>query len=402
MSTLLQINVTANWGSTGRIAEAIGSAAILRGWESYIAYGRWSNSSQSHIIKIGGRCNKYFHFAEQRIRDNEGLCSRIATKALLRQINEIRPDVVQLHNIHDHYLNYHLLFEYLNKTNIKVVWTFHDCWAFTGHCFHFVTKGCIKWKTIGCSNCPMKNVQPRTFLDRSRGNYELKKRLFCGCENLTIVPCSDWMAEFVRDSFLKNKRIAVIKNGVDLSLYRPLVRKDDKNKLRILAVSNIWNKEKGLYDIFRLRELIAKEYIITIVGLSATQIRQLPVGIKGIERTQNVNELVRLYSDADVFINPTYADTFPTVNLEALACGTPVLTYRTGGSPETVNEETGWVVEQGDVEGMASIINSLVSRDKSVLEVQRKACRLRAELEFDKDKCFDKYVDLYEKLVTER
>ncbi len=398
---LLQINITANWGSTGRIAEAIGAATITRGWDSYIAYGRWSNPSQSHLIKIGGRWDKYFHFAEQRIRDNEGLCSRDATRRLIQQIEDINPDVVQLHNIHDHYLNYHLLFEYLNQTNIKVVWTFHDCWAFTGHCFHFVTKGCIKWKTKGCSYCPMKNVLPKSFLDRSRENYELKKRLFSGCKNLTIVPCSDWMADFVRESFLKDKRIAVIKNGVDLNVFRPLVRKGDKGRLSILAVSSIWNKEKGLYDIYRLRELIPREYAITIVGLTAKQIRQLPVGIKGIERTQNVNELVRLYSDADVFINPTYADTFPTVNLEALACGTPVLTYRTGGSPEAVTEETGWVVEQGDVEGMATIVNSLEKRVKSVDDEKRKACRLRAEQEFDKEKCFEKYIGFYEELVTE-
>ena len=233
----------------------------------------------------------------------------------------------------------------------------------------------------------MKNVLPKSFLDRSRENYELKKRLFSGCKNLTIVPCSDWMADFVRESFLKDKRIAVIKNGVDLNVFRPLVRKGDKGRLSILAVSSIWNKEKGLYDIYRLRELIPREYAITIVGLTAKQIRQLPVGIKGIERTQNVNELVRLYSDADVFINPTYADTFPTVNLEALACGTPVLTYRTGGSPEAVTEETGWVVEQGDVEGMATIVNSLEKRVKSVDDEKRKACRLRAEQEFDKEKC---------------
>ena len=394
MSTLLQINITSNWGSTGKIAEAIGAAAMAHGWESYIAYGRWCNPSQSHLIKIGGACNKYFHYAEQRIFDNEGLCSRNATKRLIRTIEVIKPDVVQLHNIHDHYLNYRILFEYLNQSGIKVVWTFHDCWAFTGHCFHFVTAGCEKWKT-GCSNCPMKSVLPKTLLDRSKKNFELKRELFGRCENLTIVACSDWMAGFVRQSFLKDKRIEVIKNGVDLVVFRPLERSCGDGTYSILAVSSVWNKEKGLFDLYRLRELLPEKYSITIVGLSSKQMQQLPSGINGIERTQNVDELVRLYSDADVLINPTYADTFPTVNLEALACGTPIITYRTGGSPEAVSPETGYVVEQGDVVGMAEAIKTVCGKDRSEFTA---ACRKRAEEHFDKDKCFERYVGVYEGL----
>jgi len=400
MPKLLQINITANWGSTGKIAESIGVAAMTRGWDSFIAYGRWCNPSQSHLIKIGGRWDKYLHFAEQRIRDNEGLCSRAATRKLIRQIEEIKPDVVQLHNIHDHYLNYRLLFEYLNQTNIQVVWTFHDCWAFTGHCFHFVTAGCEKWK-MGCYECPMKNVLPKTVMDRSRENYEIKKRLLGGCKNLTIVPCSDWMAGFVRQSFLKDKRIEVIKNGIDLSVFKPIqdFKGSKAQGFNILAVSSVWNADKGLYDIFKLRELLPDNYFITIVGLLAKQMRDLPAGIKGIERTQNVHELVGLYSAANVFINPTYADTFPTVNLEALACGTPVITYRTGGSPEAVSPETGVVVEQGDVAGMADAIKGICVKGK---DFYTEASRKRAEKHFNKDKCFKKYIELYEEFVGKR
>ena len=392
MPTLLQINITANWGSTGKIAEAIGRAAVAHGWESYIAYGRWCNPSQSHLIKIGCRWDKYFHFAEQRIRDNEGLCSRAATKKLIRQIEEIKPDVVQLHNIHDHYLNYRLLFEYLNQTDIQVVWTFHDCWAFTGHCFHFVTKDCDKWKA-GCYECPMRNVLPKTVLDRSRKNYELKKLLFGGCKNLTIVPCSDWMAGFVKQSFLKDKRIEVIKNGVDLNVFKPVVKANEDGTCGVLAVSSVWHKEKGLEDIYELRKLLPENYRICMVGLAESQLKDLPAGIEGIQRTQNVQELVRLYSQANVLINPTYADTFPTVNLEALACGTPVITYRTGGSPEAISPETGVVVEQGDVAGMSDAIREICDKGS---DYYKEACRKRAEEHFDKDKCFEKYVELYE------
>ena len=395
MSTLLQINITANWGSTGKIAEAIGIAAKKAGWGSYIAYGRWCNPSQSRLIKIGGKFDKYFHYAEQRIRDNEGLCSRQATKRLIRQIEAIKPDIVQLHNIHDHYLNYRLLFEYLNQTNIQVVWTFHDCWAFTGHCFHFVTEGCMKWET-GCFECPLKSISPKTLFDRSKEHYELKRRMFNACDNLTVVSCSDWMADFVRRSFLQDKRVEVIKNGVDLSVFKPEKKQTGGNAFGILAVSNVWNDSKGLSDIIKLRELLFDEYNITIVGLAANQVDTLPKGITGIQRTQNVKELVKLYSDSSVLVNPTYADTFPTVNLEALACGTPVITYRTGGSPESVTRETGVVVEQGDLEAMADAIKVVCGGDR---EKYRKNCRKRAEECFDREKCFDKYLNLYEHLL---
>lgn len=393
MPKLLQINVTANWGSTGKIAEAIGISAIEQGWESYMAYGRYSNPSQSQLIRIGSTWETYWHYGVQRIMDNEGLCSVRATKKLISQIIEIKPDVIQLHNIHDHYLNYQLLFEYLNQTDIKVVWTFHDCWAFTGHCFHFVTKKCERWKG-GCHHCPLRNEYPKTFFDRSKHNYELKKALFSMSQNLTIVSCSNWIADFVKQSFLKEKNIYTIHNGVDIEVFTPMSSLRQNDKFRIIAVSSVWTKEKGLYDIYKLREILSDDFEITLVGLSAKQIKALPIGINGIQRTQNVQELVQLYNKADVLINPTYADTFPTVNLEALACGTPVITYRTGGSPEAINEKTGYVVPQGDVNAMVNAI--LKVRDGNT---NCENCRKRAETFFDKDKCFNQYVELYNKLI---
>lgn len=392
--TLLQINVTANWGSTGKIAEQIGQCAIAHGWDSYIAYGRWYNPSQSHLIKIGDKLNMYQHYAEQRIFDNEGLCSRRATKEFIKRIDEIKPNVIQLHNIHDHYLNYRLLFEYLNKTDIKVVWTFHDCWAFTGHCFHFITKGCERWKS-GCFDCPLQHEYPKTLFDRSRKNYTMKKNLFGANNNLTIIACSEWIANFVRQSFLRDKPIYVINNGVDLNVFKDSESFDtNKKSFHVLAVSNVWNKDKGFDDILKLREIFSNEYEITIVGVTKQQLNSLPQGIVGIERTQNVHELVALYSKADVFINPTYADNFPTVNLEALACGTPVITYRTGGSPEALDEKTGVVVEQGDINGLAVAIQKM--KENPFFSAD---CRKRAEDYFEKDKCFEKYIELYNSLI---
>lgn len=395
MPTLLQINVTANWGSTGRIAESIGIEAIERSWDSYVAYSRWCNPSKSQLIKIGDRWDKYIHFIEQRIRDDEGLCSRKSTRRLIRKIDEIKPDIVQLHNIHDHYLNYRILFNYLNKNRIKVVWTFHDCWAFTGHCFHFVTKNCPKWRT-GCSHCPMKRVSPKTLLDRSKENYNLKRSLFSSCKNLTIVAVSDWMADSVKQSFLRDKRIETIKNGVDLDVFRPVKTIKNADYYDIIAVSSVWNNDKGFYDIIRLRNVLPLDYRITVIGLKKKQIRELPNGIIGIERIHNIQELVDIYANADALINPTYADTFPTVNLEALACGTPVITYDTGGSPEAIDADTGMVVKQGDITALAGAIILVCEKRGSYTG----ACRKRAEDYFDRNKCYEKYLELYEEILS--
>lgn len=402
MRKILQINVCLNL-STGRIAQSIGEAAMKHGWESYIAFSSREPivPCKSKVIKVGRFYDPYLHYIENRIFDREGLSSRRATRKLIQQINDIQPDIIQLHNIHDHWLNYKLLFEFLNTTDIQVVWTFHDCWAFTGHCFHFVTKKCERWKT-GCYDCPLVHEYPNTILDRSTKNYALKKQLFKGCKNLTIVPCSDWMGDFVKKSFLNDKKIHVIKNGLDINVFRPSFKEQflEDGKCRILAVSNVWNKEKGLEDIYELRNILPEDYLITIVGLTSEQVKTLPTGIMGIQRTQNVQELVELYSKSDVLINPTYADTFPTINLEALACGTPVITYKTGGSPEAIDEKTGAVVDQGDVNALSEKIKEFMSYNFK--RTHSEECRQRVIEMFDKDKCFEQYITLYEDILENK
>ena len=401
MKKLLQINITSNWGSTGKIAEAINLAAQRKGWECSTAYGRWANPSKFPTYKVGNKWDMYVHYFENRIFDREGLSSRRATKALIRHIEQLKPDVISLHNIHDHYLNYESLFRYLNETDTKVVWTFHDCWAFTGHCFHFVTKDCMRWKT-GCHDCPLHHLYPNTVLDRSVKNYALKKELLSANKNLAIVACSDWLGDFVKESFLKDKRIEVIHNGVDLQTFRPQEGKESREGkegkrglFKIIAVSSVWYPNKGELDIYKLRTMLSEnEYEITMVGLSADQAKNLPKGIRGIQRTQNVQELAQLYSEADVLINPTYEDNFPTVNIEALACGTPVITYRTGGSPEAVDDKTGMVIEQGNVVSLANAVMQMKDTPLSSAD-----CRKRAEEHFDKDKCFEKYIELYDELL---
>lgn len=217
---LLQINVSANWGSTGKIAEGIGLAAMANGWESYIAYGRAMQPSKSNLFKVGRKKDIYLHYAYQRVFDTEGLGSKKATKDLIKFIRELKPNIIHLHNIHDHWVNYEILFEYLNQTDIKVVWTLHDCWPFTGHCYHFQSVGCERWKD-GCHNCPLVHEYPNTLLDNSSKNFIRKKRLFTGNKNLTLVGCSKWITEFASQSFFKNHRTKVINNGIDLNTFTP-------------------------------------------------------------------------------------------------------------------------------------------------------------------------------------
>ena len=383
--------------STGRITESIGKLAIEKGWDCYIVHGaRYARpGSCMHSIQAVSKLGEYAHYAESLLLDNHGLASRRATKAVIEQIKQIQPNLIQLHCVHGYYMNYKLLFEYLNTTSIPIVWTFHDCWAFTGHCAHFVTAGCEKWKT-GCFNCPLKGDYPKSFIDRSRRNYKLKKSLFSGNDNLHIVSVSEWLADLTRDSFLRDKDIYVIHNGVDLNVFYPKEVENSK-RIRILGVSGVWNKDKGLFDFYKLRELLDKDqFDIVLIGLAKEQLKDLPDGIIGIERTNSVSELAEYYSSADVFINPTYADSFPTVNMEALACGTPVITYKTGGSPEIVDEDTGVVVEQGDIQGLVAAIESVSVNGKRFYAT---ACRKRAEIEFDKNKCFERYINLYEELL---
>lgn len=397
---LIQIDSCLGTGSTGRITESIARLAQSRGWECYIVHGarfvkRPSCMKDIQTVSVAG---EYAHFIEGLLFDNHGLASRGATRKVVERIKQIKPDVVQLHCVHGYYLNYKILFEYLNATDIPVVWTFHDCWAFTGHCAHFVTVGCEKWKRE-CHDCPLKGGYPKAIVDCSRRNFNLKKELFSANHNLHIVPVSEWVGELTKQSFLAGKDIQVIRNGVDLTIFKPQGHKNS-NKVRILGVSGVWTQNKGLKDFFILRELLdSTRYEITMVGLSHEQVKSLPDGIRGIEHTESVEELVALYSSADVFFNPTYADTFPTVNIEALACGTPVVTYRTGGSPEAVTADTGWVVEQGDVESVASIVKRFELKDKSEIETQRNACRARAVSEFDRIKCFERYIELYNQLL---
>ncbi len=360
---VMQITAFSGWGCTGRIAEGIHNVLVDDGCESVIAWGRL-NTAQSNVptIKIGTKLDYQVHGLYTRLTDKCGFGSKYATKELLKEIDKFNPDIVHLHILHSYFINIEYLFKYLKEKDIQVVWTFHDCWAFTGHCCYFDLVNCEKWKT-GCHECQMKWDHPSSWLiDNSKNNWIRKKELLCGLDKLTIVTPSKWLASLVKESFLNKCRVEVINNGINIENFKPTEGEVHKKysiegKKIVLGVSSSWVESKGLEDFKSLAEMLSDEYKVVLVGLNKKQIDGLPHNVIGIERTDSVRELAELYTAAHVFVNPTYVDNYPTTNLEALACGTPVITYDTGGSVEAVLESgVGAIVKKGDIEGLANAI----------------------------------------------
>lgn len=392
---ILQINSVCGVGSTGRICTDLAKLLEENGHECKIAYGRKEVPAcyEKYSVRIGNELDVKIHAMQSRLFDCSGLGSGSATRKFIKWIKEYDPDVIHIHNLHGYYINIEVLFEYLKSCEKKIIWTLHDCWAFTGHCSYFDFAECSKWQKI-CFECPEKKSYPKSaFLDNSRKNYLLKKALFTGIKDLTIATPSKWLAEKVEQSFLKEYPIKVINNGIDLQIFKPTYgniaeKYNVKNKKVILGVANVWDKRKGLNDFINLVKNLDKEYKIMLVGLNRKQISELPENIIGIERTDNVEELAELYTQAYVFLNPTYEDNFPTVNIEALSCGSPVITYKTGGSPEIIDEKCGFIIDKMDINGLYNGI-------KQCNEINSNDCLERAQ-RYNKQEKFMEYIELYE------
>ncbi|MEZ4358521.1 MAG: glycosyltransferase [Eubacteriales bacterium] len=393
---VLQINSTCGYGSTGKIAVDLYKTLLDKGHDCVIAYGRYS-APDVKTIKIGGKLNNYIHVFETRLFDNHGLSSRMATEKLIRQISDYGPDIINLHNVHGYYINYKILFKYLKKIDKPVVWTLHDCWAFTGHCAHFDYVNCDKWEEI-CHDCPQSKEYPKSLLaDRSRKNFEIKKELFTSLKKVTLVTPSNWLAGLVKRSFLNVYPIKVINNGIDLNTFKPTssdfrVKYDLQDKKVVLGVANVWSERKGFDYLIKLSKMLDETFKIIIVGLTPKQKDELPENIIGITRTNSVDELVKIYSAADIFVNPTLEDNFPTTNIEALACGTPVVTFDSGGSAEMIDESCGYKVERGDLEGLGRAINNIDKKDLSA------ACTEMAA-HFNKNDRYVEYLELYKEVM---
>ena len=411
MKKLLQINPVIRIStSTGRIMQEIGELALKNGWESYIAYGKGRDGIKpchSQIIPVGDKWSTLWHGMQTRLFDRHGLASTQATKRFVKQIEEIKPDIIHIHNIHGYFLNYQILFDYLSKCNIPVIWTVHDCWLYTGHCYHYSYARCNKWQS-GCNHCPQQKKFPASLLiDRSARNYTDKKRAFTSMpqDKFIIVPVSNWIKDEMQHSFLNEYKFHVIHNGINTEVFhvcdtqKTASRYGLTGKQVLLGVASIWSEEKGLKDFIQMAKLLNDDEIIVLVGIKPEEKKNLPKNIVGIARTENTHELAELYSLADAFINPTWQDNYPTVNMEAIACGTPVVTYRTGGSVEAVTEETGFVVEQGNYKELLETTRYIRQFGKGYWQP---LCRKHALRHFNKEDRYADYFRLYEGLIAQR
>ena len=404
MPTLLQISIEVNSGSVGRIAEQIGETVIENGWASYITYARNNNPSKSKVIKIGNNFDLYRHGLETRIFDNHCFGSKSATKDLMNRITEIKPDIIHLHHLHGYFINIEILFNFLKESEIPIVWTFHDCWSFTGHCANFDFVGCDKWKTT-CHHCEQKKEYPKSLLlDRSRQNFIDKNRIFNSVKNLTIVSVSNWLSGKVNESFLKNYNSKIIYNGVDLDKFYPKntrgaidIKYNIFDKYVLLGVATNWDKKKGLYDFIKLSTILDDKFVVILIGLSKNQLKELPNNIIGIDRTESQEELCGLYSASDLFLNLSVEETFGLTTAEALACGVPTIVYNATASPELVNEDTGFVVEKQNMNELVLTIEKAKGFGKNYYT---KACRNRAVSLFDKKERFLEYLNLYNEILN--
>lgn len=391
---VLQINSFFSVGGPPRIVQGIYETLEANGHECVVAAGREKPYPGMKTIQIGSPINKYWHLVMSRLFDAQGLSSGLATKRFIKQIEAYDPDIIHLHNLHGYYLNIEMLFDYLKSAHKPVVWTLHDCWPFTGHCAYFDYIGCDKWKT-GCFDCPEKSNYPASnFIDGSRRNYQKKKHAFTGVKNLTIVTPSKWLGELVKESFLGAYPVVVINNGIDLEVFKPTEsgfkqRHNIEDKKMVLGVAQIWGQRKGLRYFHSLSKELSADYQIVLVGLTEQEKSNIPSNIIGLQKTNNVQELTEIYTAADMFVNPTLEEAMGLVNIEALACGTPVITFNTGGSPECIDDRCGLVVEKADLQGLIKAIRSIEERRFSIQD-----CVGRANT-FEKSRKYNEYLRLY-------
>lgn len=361
---ILHINSVCGVTGTGRIVTDLCQEAEAKGYHSIAAYGELKFQNQGNCIdtiQIGSRWDCYVHGMATRLFDLQGFASVNSTNNFLKKIDQYQPDVLHLHNLHGYYINIKLLFNYIKEKKVKTVWTLHDCWPITGHCVHFVNVSCEKWKTQ-CYSCPLTKDYPASYLiDNSRKNYQRKKKIFQGVENMTILVPSKWMAEKVKESFLNNYKLKVIYNGIDIERYHPVksdFRKRYKidDKIVVLGVANVWSERKGLKTFIELANLLNESYRIVLIGLNKEQIQGLPINIIGIERTDTVEELVKAYTAADVFVTPSTEETFGLTVAESIACGTWPIVYEGTACAEVVEHSIGEIVPRNVAEIQKAII----------------------------------------------
>ena len=389
-------------GSTGAIMRDLKKRAETYGFHHQIASpAEKSEIVDSDMIRLCGLKTKRYNSIACVLSGLDGCFAWLSTLRYLRKLKCFQPDILHLHNLHYGYINLPLLFRFIKRNRVAVVWTLHDCWSFTGHCPHFVYENCQKWKN-GCFNCPRYKEYPRTIFDNSKFMWKRKKNWFTGVPNMTLVTPSKWLGDMVSQSFLQEYPRQVIHNGIDLSVFRPVAsdfraERGLLHKKVVLGIAFAWDEKKGLDVFVELTRRLGEEYAVVLVGVDDYVSKSLPDNICAISRTKNREELAAIYSAADVFVNPTREDTFPTVNLEANACGTPVITFQTGGSPECISSDSGSVVKYNDIDALEREIRRICTDHPFTAD----DC-IKSASRFDRNERLEEYIRLYEAIRLER
>lgn len=392
---VLQINTFGNL-STGKIAVDIYRTLKARGSEGVVAFARNDVPGDVPSFRIGNSFSVYADGVFTRFTDKAGHYSKGATAKLIKQIKEYDPDIIHLHNLHGYYINVPMLFEYLAEADKPVVWTLHDCWSYTGHCCYYSMAGCDKWKAAGCRSCPLKKAYPASLIcDNSAKNFAEKNKMFHSVKNLNLVCVSNWLAGELKDSFLKDIPSRVIYNGIDTNVFKPSsgnfrIKYNIGDKRIVLGVASTWDTRKGLSDFIELSKILDDRYRIVLVGLNDKEKRLLPDNITGIGRTDGPKELAEIYSAANVLFNASVEETFGLPNVEAIACGTPVVAYNCTGIPETMTDNDGYIVEPHDLKSVAEKIGLICVAGKRLDT---------GSFRFSKDKTYEAYMKLYEELI---
>ena len=402
MMKVALINTVANTGSTGRITQSLYKEILVNGDEAILVYGRGQCPEEIKSYKVGTGMDFLTHVFRHFFTGMGGFFSTRRTERLIRYLEEENPDLIHLHNIHGFYLNCEKLFEYIKRKKIPVIWTLHDCWSFTGHCAYFDFVECEKWKKE-CYNCPQfRKAYPYSlFRDNTRKAYARKKRAFQNVDSLVLVTPCKWLEEKVKASFLGQYETKVIYNGIDKDKFykEPHIRKESKKV--ILGVANIWEKRKGLNYFLQALERLDEHYQGVLVGINPRQSRKIrkkfpESKLRLIHHTQDIKELRELYNEADVFVNPTLEDNFPTTNLEAMACGLPVVTFDTGGCAEAVLGTEGRVVPKKDVDALVTAIQFVCGKNAGEQNGQR------CTKIFDNKKMLQEYMELYRGRISSK
>ena len=394
---VLQINAVYGFKSTGVIVKDIGNTLAHNGDVAYFAY-QTTNESVENGYLVGNKPDWKLHAVHSRVFGKQAYASKCATRRLLKWVDEIKPDVVHFHNLHSNYINLNLLCDHLAKKNIPTVITMHDCWYFTGKCSHYAAVKCGKWQEE-CGSCPLsKTEQPSLFFDSTSKVLKDRTEHLRKLPGLTLVGCSQWIANEAKKSKLGTADICVVYNGVDTEIFKPH-ESDIRNELGlegkfvILGMADKWFAPQNREIVEKIIAAQDENSKIVIVGCRKEQMAYfskfenvVPMGY-----VSDRHRLADVYASSDVFVNLTRADTLPTVNMESICCGTPVITFDCCGSPELVDEECGFVVREGDYIGLLEAIENIKSKP---------LCfdLYKQHQKFDKNQCYKKYLDIYKRV----